>query len=90
MDFRLAAARFTGAPLIVASASAADGGLDLVQQDEDVVVDVSDGLEEARRELKPKGIPAECAVPGDRPVARGVEASLDALMEASPGAGTAG
>jgi len=60
INFGLAAARFTGAPLIVASASAAGGGPDLLQQDEDLVVDASDALEEARRELEPEGIAVEC------------------------------
>jgi hypothetical protein len=88
INFDVAAARFTGAPLIVASASAADGGLHLVQQEEDLVVDASDGLEEAganssRREFRPS---ARCPV---IVLPRGVEASLDALMEVSPGAATA-
>jgi nucleotide-binding universal stress UspA family protein len=56
IKFGVAAARFTGAPLIVASVSAARDG----QQDEDLIPDASQALERARRELEPEGIPVEC------------------------------
>jgi nucleotide-binding universal stress UspA family protein len=56
ISFGVAAARFTGAPLIVASVSAAGEG----HQDEDLVPDASEALERARRELEPEGIPVEC------------------------------
>jgi nucleotide-binding universal stress UspA family protein len=60
INFGVAAARFTGAPLIIASASAAGDRPDAGQQDEDLVVDASGALEQARRELEPEGIPVEC------------------------------
>ena len=60
IHFGLAAARFTGAPLIIASASAAGDRPDAGQQDEDLVLDASEALEQARRELEPEGIPVEC------------------------------
>jgi nucleotide-binding universal stress UspA family protein len=60
INFGVAAARFTGAPLIVASASAAGDRPDAGQQDEDLVADASGALEEARRELEPEGVPVEC------------------------------
>jgi nucleotide-binding universal stress UspA family protein len=56
VNFGVAAARFTGAPLVVASVSAADHG----HQDEDLVADASEVLERARRDLEPEGIPVEC------------------------------
>ena len=60
INFGVAAARFTGAPLIVASASATGDRPDAGQQDEELVVDASEALERARRELEPEGIPVEC------------------------------
>ena len=60
VNFGVAAARFTGAPLIVASVSAAGDGPGAGQQDEDLVVDPSDALAAAQRELEPEGIPVEC------------------------------
>ena len=60
VNFGVAAARFTGAPLIVASVSAAADRPGAGQQDEDLVLDPSDALAEARRELEPEGIPVEC------------------------------
>jgi nucleotide-binding universal stress UspA family protein len=60
INFGVAAARFTGAPLIVASASATGDRSDAGQQDEELVVDASEALERARRELEPEGIPVEC------------------------------
>ena len=60
INFGVAAARFTGAPLIVASASAAADGPDAGQHDEDLVPDASEALARARRELEPEGIPVEC------------------------------
>ena len=59
----MAAARFTGAPLIIASASAADAAGDrraAGQHDEELVVDASGALDAARRELEPEGIAVEC------------------------------
>ena len=62
MNFGVAAARFTGAPLIVASAAAAgaDDRPGAGQHDEELVVDASDALDAARRELEPEGIAVEC------------------------------
>jgi nucleotide-binding universal stress UspA family protein len=60
VNFGVAAARFTGAPLIVASVSAEGDRPGAGQQDEDLVVDPSDALAEAQRELDPEGIPVEC------------------------------
>ena len=63
VNFGVAAARFTGAPLIVASASAATAGTDRPgagQHDEDLVADASDALDAAKRELEPEGIAVDC------------------------------
>jgi nucleotide-binding universal stress UspA family protein len=60
VNFGVAAARFTGAPLIVASVSAAGDRPGAGQQDEDLVLDPSDALATAQRELEPEGIPVEC------------------------------
>ena len=60
VNFGVAAARFTGAPLVVASVGAAADRPGAGQQDEDLVLDPSDALAEARRELEPEGIPVEC------------------------------
>jgi nucleotide-binding universal stress UspA family protein len=63
VNFGVAAARFTGAPLIIASASAHAGGHDRAaagQHDEDLVVDASDALEAAKRELEPEGTAVVC------------------------------
>jgi nucleotide-binding universal stress UspA family protein len=56
INFGVAAARFTGTPLIVASVSAGRDG----QPDEALVPDASEVLERARRDLEPEGIPVEC------------------------------
>lgn len=63
VNFGVAAARFTGAPLMIASASAGTAIADrpgVGQHDEDLVVDASDALDAARRELAPEGIAVEC------------------------------
>jgi nucleotide-binding universal stress UspA family protein len=63
VNFGVAAARFTGAPLIVASASADTAGTDRPdagQHDEELVPDASGALDAARRELEPEGIAVEC------------------------------
>ena len=63
VNFGVAAARFTGAPLIIASASAHAGAHDRAaagQHDEDLVVDASDALETAKRELEPEGTAVVC------------------------------
>jgi nucleotide-binding universal stress UspA family protein len=60
VHFGVAAARFTGASLIVASVSAAGDRPSAGQQDEDLVLDASEALAEAERELEPEGIPVEC------------------------------
>jgi nucleotide-binding universal stress UspA family protein len=61
VNFGVAAARFTGAPLIIASASAAAGDRPAAgQHDEELVVDASDALDAARRELEPEGIAVDC------------------------------
>jgi nucleotide-binding universal stress UspA family protein len=60
VNFGVAAARFTGAPLIVASVSAAAERPGAGQQDEDLILDPSDALAEAERELQPEGIPVDC------------------------------
>ena len=63
VNFGVAAARFTGAPLIIASASAHAGNHDRAgagQHDEDLVVDASEALDAAKRELEPEGIAVEC------------------------------
>lgn len=60
VHFGVAAARFTRASLIVASVSAAGDRPSAGQQDEDLVLDASEALAEAERELEPEGIPVEC------------------------------
>ena len=63
VNFGVAAARFTGAPLIIASASAATADPDRPragQHDEELVPDAGDALEAARRELEPDAIAVEC------------------------------
>ena len=63
VNFGVAAARFTDAPLIIASASAVGAAGDRPgagQHDEDLVVDASDALEAARRELESEGIAVVC------------------------------
>src|SRR5215210_1198133 len=57
IDFGVAAARFTGAPLVIASVCAAGGG---GPQDEELPADAAGALEEARRELEPEDIAVEC------------------------------
>ena len=57
VNFGVAAARFTGAPLIVASASAAAAR---TERDEELVSDASDALSAAKRELEPEGIAVDC------------------------------
>jgi nucleotide-binding universal stress UspA family protein len=78
INFGVAAARFTGAPLIVASASAAGDRPDAGQQDEDLVVDASEALEEARRELEPEGIPVECRELANTSAARALHETSEA------------
>jgi nucleotide-binding universal stress UspA family protein len=60
VNFGVAAARFTGAPLILASACAAGDGPGAGQHDEELVVDASDTLAAARTELEPEAIPVDC------------------------------
>jgi len=60
VNFGVAAARFTGAPLVLASACAAGDRPDAGQRDEELVLDASDALAAARSELDPEGIPVDC------------------------------
>jgi nucleotide-binding universal stress UspA family protein len=60
VNFGVAAARFTGAPLIVAAVGAEGDRPGAGQLDEELVLDPSDALREAERELEPEGIPVEC------------------------------
>ena len=78
INFGVAAARFTGAPLIVASASAAADRPDAGQQDEDLVLDASEALERARRELEPEGIPVECRELANTSAARALHEASEA------------
>ena len=78
ISFGVAAARFTGAPLIVASVSAAADRPDAGQQDEDLVIDASRALEEARRELEPEGIPVECRELANTSAARALHEASEA------------
>ena len=59
VDFAVAAARFTGAPLVIASvcagAAARERG-DAGRLDEDLATDASGALNEVKRELEPEGI----------------------------------
>jgi len=95
INFGVAAARFTGAPLIVASASAAGDRPDAGQQDEDLVVDASGALEQARRELEPEGIPVECRELKNTSAARALHETSEAedaglLVVGSTGRGPVG
>jgi len=95
INFGVAAARFTGAPLIVASASAAGDRPDAGQQDEDLVVDASGALEQARRELEPEGIPVECRELANTSAARALHETSEAedaglLVVGSTGRGPVG
>ncbi len=58
--FGVAAARFTGAPLVVASVGAAGRRPGAGHQDEELVVDPTDVLAEAERDLAAEEIPVEC------------------------------
>ena len=78
INFGVAAARFTGAPLIVASASAAGDRPDAGQQDEELVVDASGALEQASRELEPEGIPVECRELANTSAARALHEASEA------------
>jgi len=78
ISFGVAAARFTGAPLIVASVSAASDRPDAGQQDEDLVLDASEALDEARRELEPEGIPVECRELANTSAARALHEASEA------------
>ena len=78
INFGVAAARFTGAPLIVASASAAGDRPDAGQQDEELVVDASEALERARRELEPERIPVECRELASTSAARALHEASEA------------
>src|SRR3954462_6050517 len=60
VNFGVAAARFTGAPLIVASVGAARHRQDAGQQDEDLVLDATQARDEAERALEAEGISVEC------------------------------
>ena len=61
VNFGVAAARFTGAPLIIASASAAAGDRPAAgQHDEELVADAAGALDAARRELEPEGTAVAC------------------------------
>jgi nucleotide-binding universal stress UspA family protein len=60
VNFGVAAARFTGAPLILASACAERDRPDAGQHDEDLMPDASDALATARSELEPEGITVDC------------------------------
>ena len=60
VNFGVAAAEFTGAPLIVGSVGAKGHRPGAGQQDEELVVDATDVLAEAERELGGRGISFEC------------------------------
>ena len=78
VNFGVAAARFTGAPLIVAAVSAAGDRPDAGQQDEELVLDPSDALAEAQRELEPEGIPVECRALSGTSAARALHEASEA------------
>jgi nucleotide-binding universal stress UspA family protein len=78
INFGVAAARFTGARLILASACAAGHRPGAGQQDEDLVVDASGALEQARRELEPEGIPVECRELSNTSAARALHEASEA------------
>jgi nucleotide-binding universal stress UspA family protein len=61
VEFGAAAARFTGAPLVIASVhGAGDDSVTTGQTGEELVADVSEMLEEVRGELHAEGIEIEC------------------------------
>ncbi len=78
VNFGVAAAQFTGAPLIVASVSAAGDGPGAGQQDEELVLDPSDALAEAQRELEPEGIAVECRALTGTSAARALHEAAEA------------
>ena len=78
VDFGVAAARFTGAPLVIAAVQAG-GPLDSIGQvDEDLLTDCTQALEEIEAELRTAGPP----VPVDCKVLRSTSAAR-ALLEAA-------
>jgi nucleotide-binding universal stress UspA family protein len=79
VNFAVAAARFTGAPLLVASACAVPGDRpDAGRQDEELPPDASDALAEVRRELEPEGIPVDCREIGNTSAARALHEASEA------------
>jgi nucleotide-binding universal stress UspA family protein len=72
VNFGVAAARFTGAPLIIASACAAGDRPGAGQHDEELVVDASGALDAAKRELEPVGIAVDCRELATTSAARGL------------------
>src|SRR5947208_17180188 len=78
VNFGVAAARFTGAPLLLASVGAARGRPDAGQQDEDLVLDSTQALDEARRELEPAGVSVECRALTGTSAARALHETAEA------------
>jgi len=79
VNFAVAAARFTGAPLIIASACAGPGDRpEADRQDEELVVDASDALDEVKRALEPEGIPVECFELANTSAARALHEAAEA------------
>jgi nucleotide-binding universal stress UspA family protein len=79
IQFGAAAARFTGAPLVVASVH--DGGGDAViaaQMAEELVEDVSETLEEVRGELHAEGIEVQCRDLANTNAARALHEAAEA------------
>jgi nucleotide-binding universal stress UspA family protein len=76
VNFAVAAARFTGAPLMVASVCAEPG--EALGQDEELVADASDALAGVRRELEPEGIPVDCRELGNTSAARALHEASEA------------
>jgi nucleotide-binding universal stress UspA family protein len=75
VNFAVAAARFTGAPLVIASVSAGGAGRD--GSDEDLVPEASGALKEVERELEAEGISVEYRELGNKSAARALHEAAE-------------
>jgi nucleotide-binding universal stress UspA family protein len=96
VEFGLAAARFTGAPLVIASVHDAGGdALAAGQMSEELVADVTETLEEVRGDLHAQGVAVECRELASRSAARALHEAAEAddaglLVVGSTSRGTLG
>jgi nucleotide-binding universal stress UspA family protein len=80
VNFGVAAAEFTGAPLIVGSVRAAGHGPGAGQQDEELLVDTTEVLAEAERERQGAGISFECRWLTGTSAARALHEAAEAVL----------